>query len=55
MIKISKEVYNKLINNSITAKENKYHNVKTKVDGITDSNLEANWIAANVFYNVITK
>ena len=34
MIKISKEVYNKLINNSITAKENKYHNVKTKVDGI---------------------
>ena len=28
---------------------------ETKVDGITDSNLEANWIAANVFYNVITK
>ena len=33
-MKISKEVYRRLLNNSITAKESKYHNKKTIIDGI---------------------
>lgn len=34
-MKISKEVYNKLLNNSITTKQNKYHNKKVQYDEMT--------------------
>lgn len=34
-MKISKEVYNKLLNNSITTKQNKYHNKKVEYDEMT--------------------
>ena len=33
-MKISKETYNKLLNNSITTKQNKYKNKKVEYDGI---------------------
>lgn len=42
-MRVSKEVYNRLVNNSISYKESKYHNTKTYVNGIAfDSKLEAN-------------
>ena len=42
-MKISQETLNRLINNSITAKQNKYHNKKVIVDDIKfDSKKEAN-------------
>ena len=34
-MRISKEVYNKLLNNSITTKQNKYHNKKVQYDEMT--------------------
>lgn len=43
-MKISKEVYNKLLNNSITTKQNKYKNKKVEYDGIKfDSQKEKSW------------
>lgn len=43
-MKISKEVYNKLLNNSITQKQNKYHNKKVEYDGHWfDSQKEKSW------------
>lgn len=43
-MKISKEVYNKLLNNSITTKQNKYHNKKVYYDGHWfDSQKEKSW------------
>ena len=43
-MKISNEVYKKLLNNSITAKQNKYHNKKVVYDGIKfDSKKEGNY------------
>ena len=43
-MRISKEVYNKLLNNSITVKQNKYHNKKVYYDGIKfDSQKEKSW------------
>ena len=42
-MRISRDVYNKLVNNSITVKENKYKNKKATYDGITfDSTKEKN-------------
>ena len=42
-MKISQETLNRLINNSINAKQNKYHNKKVIVDNIKfDSKKEAN-------------
>ena len=34
-MKLSKEVYNKLLNNSIITKQNKYHNKKVQYDEMT--------------------
>lgn len=34
-MRISKEVYNKLLNNSISVKQNKYHNKKVQYDEMT--------------------
>lgn len=43
-MKISKSVYNKLLNNSITTKQNKYHNKKVFYDGYWfDSQKEKSW------------
>lgn len=43
-MKISKETYNKLVNNSITVKESKYKNKKVYYDGYWfDSEKEKNW------------
>lgn len=43
-MKISKEVANKLLNNSIDVKQNKYHNKKVEYDGIVfDSIKEKSW------------
>ena len=43
-MKVSKEVYNKLLNNSITQKQNKYKNKKVEYDGIKfDSIKEKSW------------
>lgn len=43
-MKISKETYNKLLNNSITVKQNKYHNKKVYYDGHWfDSQKEKSW------------
>ena len=43
-MKISNETYKKLLNNSITAKQNKYHNKKVVYDGIKfDSVKEKNY------------
>ena len=43
-MKISNQVYKKLLNNSITVKENKYHNKKVVYDGIKfDSKKEGNY------------
>lgn len=44
MVKISKEVYNKLLNNSITQKQNKYRNTRIYYDGRWfDSKKEKAW------------
>ncbi len=43
-MKISKETLNKLLNNSITTKQNKYHNKKVYYDGHWfDSQKEKSW------------
>lgn len=43
-MKLSKEVYNKLLNNSITTKQNKYKNKKVYYDGHWfDSQKEKSW------------
>lgn len=43
-MKLSKTTYNKLLNNSITVKQNKYHNKKVEYDGIKfDSQKEKSW------------
>ena len=43
-MKISNETYKKLLNNSITAKQNKYHNKKAEYKGIKfDSMKEMSW------------
>ncbi len=43
-MKISKETLNKLLNNSIDVKQNKYHNKKVEYNGYKfDSQKEKNW------------